>query len=85
MSTPNLDAFISWFEHNNGYIDTQHVGFHVFPSSEGGRGAVALQDIPVWSIALHNSSWLIFFYAGRSYVVHNTEIASGISTNITPA
>ncbi|KAK0242096.1 SET-domain protein [Armillaria nabsnona] len=46
MSTPNLDAFISWFEHNNGYIDTQHVGFHVFPSSEGGRGAVALQDIP---------------------------------------
>ncbi|KAK0476718.1 SET-domain protein [Armillaria novae-zelandiae] len=46
MSTPNLDAFISWFEHNNGYIDTQHVGFHTFPSSEGGRGSVALQDIP---------------------------------------
>ncbi|KAK0505072.1 SET-domain protein [Armillaria luteobubalina] len=46
MSTPNLDAFISWFEHNNGYIDTQRVGFHIFSSSEGGRGAVALQDIP---------------------------------------
>lgn len=46
MSTPNLDALISWFEHNNGYIDMQHVGFHVFPSFEGGCRAVALQDIP---------------------------------------
>ncbi|KAK0455504.1 SET-domain protein [Desarmillaria tabescens] len=46
MPTPNLDAFILWFEHNNGYIDTQRMGFHVFPPSEGGRGAVALHDIP---------------------------------------
>ncbi|KAG7446559.1 SET domain-containing protein [Guyanagaster necrorhizus] len=46
MSTPNLDAFVFWFEHNGGYIDNERVGFHVFPPAEGGRGAIALQDIP---------------------------------------
>ncbi|THU96739.1 SET domain-containing protein [Dendrothele bispora CBS 962.96] len=46
MSAPGLDSFVSWFQRNNGFIDTQIMGFCTFAPSEGGRGAVALKDIP---------------------------------------
>ncbi|KAF8915609.1 hypothetical protein CPB85DRAFT_1550593 [Mucidula mucida] len=52
MEDAGLDAFVQWFEQNNGYIDKSFMGFNVFPPSEGGRGAIALQNIP----ASHMSS-----------------------------
>lgn len=47
MTDGILDAFVSWFEQNDGILDKEHIGFTTFPVSEGGRGAVALRDIPV--------------------------------------
>lgn len=43
----DLDDFTTWFEQNDGFIDKEHMGFKVFSPEEGGRGAVALKDIPV--------------------------------------
>ncbi|KAF9490655.1 SET domain-containing protein [Pleurotus eryngii] len=47
---PSLDAsfypLISWFRANGGTIDESSFGLTTFPAEEGGRGAVALKDIP---------------------------------------
>ncbi|KAJ8454630.1 hypothetical protein ONZ45_g19229 [Pleurotus djamor] len=47
---PSADAsfypFISWFQANGGTLDESSFGLTNFPSEEGGRGAIALQDIP---------------------------------------
>lgn len=43
----NTHPLVSWFQAHHGYIDNAIVGFTVFSGS--GRGAVALQDIPVSS------------------------------------
>ncbi|KAJ3719021.1 SET-domain protein [Lentinula guzmanii] len=45
MSLPELDPFLSWFQRNGGTIDLDAIGFKYFPSTEGGRGAVALKNI----------------------------------------
>ncbi|KAH7876558.1 SET domain-containing protein [Lentinula edodes] len=45
MSLPELEEFLSWFQSNGGRIDLDAVGFKYFPSTEGGRGAVALKNI----------------------------------------
>ncbi|KAG6920153.1 hypothetical protein DXG01_004919 [Tephrocybe rancida] len=37
---------LSWFQKNSGKIDTESVGFTTFSDSEGGRGVIALKDIP---------------------------------------
>ncbi|TFK66501.1 SET domain-containing protein [Pluteus cervinus] len=42
----NLSGFIKWFQASGGSIDIGSMGFVDFPPSEGGRGAVALNDIP---------------------------------------
>lgn len=47
MSLPELEEFLSWFQSNGGRIDLDAVGFKYFPSTEGGRGAVALKNIEV--------------------------------------
>ncbi|KAG9220435.1 hypothetical protein CCMSSC00406_0003891 [Pleurotus cornucopiae] len=47
---PGLDAsfypLISWFQANGGTIDESCFGLTTFPEEEGGRGAIALKDIP---------------------------------------
>lgn len=40
-----MDDFVAWFQHNGGVLDTSMMAITDFPGS--GRGAVALQDIPV--------------------------------------
>lgn len=42
-----MDPFLLWFTSNQGHLDDGAVGLRDFPESEGGRGAVALTDIPV--------------------------------------
>jgi len=56
MSDPDLNSFIAWFQRNHGYIDTSAMGFKSFVPSEGGRGAVALKDLPVCAVANLNIS-----------------------------
>ncbi|KAH9485074.1 Ribosomal lysine N-methyltransferase 4 [Psilocybe cubensis] len=46
MPSPEMQAFFSWFQSNDGYIDTAAMDVMDFPASEGGRGAIALVDIP---------------------------------------
>ncbi|GLB37803.1 putative set domain-containing protein [Lyophyllum shimeji] len=46
MSTTTLRPFLTWFQDNGGTIDQDSLGFTTFPDREGGRGAVALKDIP---------------------------------------
>ncbi|KAF8967820.1 hypothetical protein BDZ97DRAFT_1801404, partial [Flammula alnicola] len=41
-----IQSFFSWFQSHNGYIDTASMDVIQLPLSEGGRGAVALRDIP---------------------------------------
>jgi hypothetical protein len=40
-----MNDFVAWFQNNGGVLDTSMMGITDFPGS--GRGAVALQDIPV--------------------------------------
>ena len=42
-----LRAFLDWFQSNGGYVDLSSMDLTDFPASEGGRGAVAVKDIPV--------------------------------------
>ncbi|KAG5639450.1 hypothetical protein H0H81_001572 [Sphagnurus paluster] len=46
MSEVSLKPFITWFQKNGGKIDLDSLGFTTFPVCDGGRGAVALKDIP---------------------------------------
>ncbi|KAF5380369.1 hypothetical protein D9615_004738 [Tricholomella constricta] len=46
MSENSLEPFLSWFQKYGGSVDADLVGFAMFPESEGGRGVVALKDIP---------------------------------------
>ncbi|KAI3604827.1 set domain protein, partial [Moniliophthora roreri] len=46
MSALELSGFLDWFTRCNGSFDKESIGFTDFPPSEGGRGAVALKDIP---------------------------------------
>ena len=43
----SLEAFEQWFVANGGFVDKEYVGLTEFPEEEGGRGMVALKDIPV--------------------------------------
>ncbi|PPQ66331.1 hypothetical protein CVT26_011162 [Gymnopilus dilepis] len=46
MPSQEIQSFLSWFQAHNGYIDTNAMDIVPLPPSEGGRGAVALIDIP---------------------------------------
>ncbi|EAU91065.1 hypothetical protein CC1G_03233 [Coprinopsis cinerea okayama7 len=43
---PDSEAFIQWFLNHNGTMDREAMGIADFPAAEGGRGAVALKDLP---------------------------------------
>jgi hypothetical protein len=45
-SSKDMEKLSSWFENAGGNIDSSVMGFADFPA-DGGRGAVALQDIEV--------------------------------------
>ena len=47
MPLPGIPEFFSWFQSHGGYIDTSAFDIVTLPPSEGGRGAVALKNIPV--------------------------------------
>ncbi|KAL1721914.1 hypothetical protein EV715DRAFT_270783 [Schizophyllum commune] len=42
----SLEAFEQWFVANGGFVDKEYVGLTEFPAEEGGRGMIALKDIP---------------------------------------
>ncbi|KAF4620915.1 hypothetical protein D9613_000307 [Agrocybe pediades] len=46
MPSSEIQPFFSWFQAQNGYIDTLAMDVVQLPPSEGGRGAIALIDIP---------------------------------------
>lgn len=48
MSLPELELFLLWFKNNGGTIDLNHIGFKNFSPEEGGRGAVALNNLEVY-------------------------------------
>ncbi|KAF9001800.1 SET domain-containing protein [Hymenopellis radicata] len=60
MADAKLDAFVQWFEQNNGFIDKAYMGFNVFPPSQGGRGAIALQNIPASPMSFRNEGHNLF-------------------------
>lgn len=51
-------AFLDWFQENGGTIDTNSISLIDFPASEGGRGAVALQDIAVSHVSSTYGSYV---------------------------
>jgi hypothetical protein len=50
-----MGAFIQWFQCQGAHLDAASMGIIGFPPSEGGRGAVALKDIPVRVLSFLNS------------------------------
>ncbi|KAF9527317.1 hypothetical protein CPB83DRAFT_768637 [Crepidotus variabilis] len=46
MPTPDIEFFFRWFETLGGYLDREAIDIAQMPASEGGRGVVALIDIP---------------------------------------
>lgn len=42
-----MEGFINWFQSHEARLDTSALEITEFPPSEGGRGAIALKDIPV--------------------------------------
>lgn len=47
MPTADVADFLLWFQSEGGYVDLTAIDIVNFPPSEGGRGAIALRDIPV--------------------------------------
>jgi hypothetical protein len=47
MSLSSLANFREWFTSQGGALNSELVGFAEF--EDGGRGAVALRNIPVWA------------------------------------
>lgn len=43
----SLDEFRAWLTTHGGQLESRLIDFVEFPASEGGRGAIALNDIPV--------------------------------------
>lgn len=56
-----MNDFVAWFQNNGGVLDTSMMGITDFPGS--GRGAVALQDIPVRRSPSNNFclDWLLTY------------------------
>lgn len=50
MPTPDIAEFLHWFQSEGGYVDLSAMDIVEFPLSDGGRGAIALRDIPVSGI-----------------------------------
>ncbi|TFK25187.1 SET domain-containing protein [Coprinopsis marcescibilis] len=46
MDGEGTDRFLTWFQTRGGSYDANSMGITVFPPAEGGRGAIALKDIP---------------------------------------
>ena len=67
MPPSDIQTFISWFQSHQGYIDTSALEIIDFPSSEGGRGAVALQDLPV---SIQRSRQSTALYTSMSYLFY---------------
>lgn len=51
MPSAEDQAFLDWFQANDGIIDTNSVTLKDFGAAEGGRGLVALRDLPVGFLA----------------------------------
>ena len=47
LSKTLMEGFINWFQSHEARLDTSALGITAFSPSEGGRGAIALMDIPV--------------------------------------
>lgn len=70
----SMDAFVEWFHAHGALLDTNVMGMTELPLSEGGRGAVALKDIPVCATSTVYHLNLIGHSPalGGIYVVHDT-------------
>jgi len=42
-----MEGFINWFQSHEAQLDTSALGITEYSPSEGGRGAIALKDLPV--------------------------------------
>ena len=81
MQASDANALFSWFRSQNGVVDTSSVGFRDFPGI--GRGAVALQDIPVSSLRDHASVNIdASADVGGTYVVLNSSTTYPIHADI---
>lgn len=70
-----MQIFFTWFKSHNGQLDASSMDVIQFPASQGGRGAVALRDIPVSLKYLLSSTvftletnYLLFWRKAMSYL-----------------
>jgi hypothetical protein len=82
MAEPN--NFIKWFQDAGGTLDTHAMGITDFPLSEGGRGAVALKDIPVTfsSTSLSAREPDYCSCLGRPRTLHHPKTVSSVNTHL---
>ena len=73
--------FVSWFLSQNGTLDTEKVGIVDFPGH--GRGAVALQDIPVRHLVhIQSSAPYVSIDIGGLYAVYYPSRLDAFDENI---
>jgi len=74
LSKTLMEGFINWFRSHEARLDTSALGITVFSPSEGGRGAIALKDIPVCGrFVLFPLMDQLYLNTGGTYVVLDTE------------
>jgi hypothetical protein len=80
-----MDGFVAWFQHNGGVLDTSMMGIVDFPGS--GRGAVALQDIPVRRSPSNNfrPDWLLTCPSGKPYNFHASSFIDTFNSDLDPS
>jgi SET domain-containing protein 6 len=47
----DMQPLVDWFEKQGGELDSSAIGFAEFPAEDGGRGAIAVRDLPVREFA----------------------------------
>lgn len=88
MTEQVASEFVNWFQLQRGNLDTAKVGIVEFPGH--GRGAIALQDIPVRIKPLpplrFGGTLLIFkSISGRLYPIHHSSRANVVNKNVLAA
>lgn len=88
MSEQVASEFVNWFQLQHGNLDTAKVGIVEFPGH--GRGAIALQDIPVRtktspSLCFRCTELMSIYITGRLYLVHHSSRANPVNKNVRAA
>ena len=84
--TSSIDAenFLKWFQKSGATVDYDSIGITDFPPSDGGRGAIALKDLPVTCSLARYMHFITECYSwlGRSSTFYHSALLDAIDAHI---